>query len=125
MVCLIHNLKYQIFFQHLSQCSCKCHLFLSIQWNCLYPYNTVLLFHHIFVIHNHSKTHTSLSYSVLVLTVRINLKKISFINIVIIPFYKIFFKVRNIFNPFRSHFQPIQATYSTLPIHIIFLHQNI
>ena len=50
--------KYQILFQHLLQCLFKYHLLLCIQWNYLYPYNTISLFHHILVLHNHTKTQT-------------------------------------------------------------------
>ena len=41
MVCLIHNLKYKILFQHFLQCIFKYHLF-----------------HHISVLHHHTKTLT-------------------------------------------------------------------
>ena len=39
---LIQNLYCQILFQHLLQYLRKYHLFLCIQWNCLYQYNTIL-----------------------------------------------------------------------------------
>ena len=39
-------------------------MFLCIQWNCLYPYNTILLFHNILALHNHTKTHTLIFYSI-------------------------------------------------------------
>ena len=38
---------FQIFFQHLLQYLCKCHLFLHEQWSCLYSYNKVLHSHYI------------------------------------------------------------------------------
>ena len=37
--------------------------------NCLYPYNTSLLFHHTLVLHNHSKSHTLIFYLILQLKV--------------------------------------------------------
>ena len=55
---LFYNLKCQILSQHLLQYLCKHHLFLCIPWNCLYPYNTTLLFHYIEVSRNHTKTYT-------------------------------------------------------------------
>ena len=60
MASLIHNLK--------SSFNISCNVFANIicffhlQWNCLYPYNTVLLFHHILVSLNYTKTHTLLFY---------------------------------------------------------------
>ena len=42
-------------------------MLLCIQWNCLHPYNTIWLFHHILVLHNHTKTHTWLFYLILIL----------------------------------------------------------
>ena len=39
---------------------------------CLYPYNTVLLFHHIFVLRNHTKSRILQFYSVLILTVPVD-----------------------------------------------------
>ena len=63
------NLKYQTLFQQLLQCLYKYHLFLCIQWICLFSYNKVLLFLYILILRNHAKTHILLFYSVLVLTV--------------------------------------------------------
>ena len=44
-------------------------MFLCIQWNCLYPYNTILVFHYIFILHYHTKTHALMLYLILVLKV--------------------------------------------------------
>ena len=66
MVYLIKNLKYHVLFQHFLQ---YLHLFLCIKWNCRYLYNTVFLFYHILVYHNHTKTHTLIFYLILVLKV--------------------------------------------------------
>ena len=33
-------------------------MFLCMQWNYLHPYNIILLFHLILVLHNHTKSHT-------------------------------------------------------------------
>ena len=66
MVCSTHNLKYQTSFPHLLQCLCKDHLFLCTQWNCIYSYNTILLFHHILVLNNHTKTFPLIFYLIIV-----------------------------------------------------------
>ena len=57
----------QILLQHLLQCLYKYHMFLCIQWNYLYPYNTVAFFLHILVLQNHVKTHMLLFYLSIVL----------------------------------------------------------
>ena len=44
-------------------------MFLCIQWNCLYRYNTILVFHYIFILHYHTKTHALMLYLILVLKV--------------------------------------------------------
>ena len=44
--------------QHFLQYIYKYHLFLCMQWNCVYPYNIILLFYHILVLHNQTKNHT-------------------------------------------------------------------
>ena len=62
MAFLIHNLKYQIFFQHLLQCLRKYLLFLCRLWSYLYPCNIMLIFLFILVSRSHTKTHTLLLY---------------------------------------------------------------
>ena len=61
MVCLIHNLKYQILFQHLLQCLRKCFCF-YVFWLCccLYLSDIVSLFLRTLVSRNHTKTPTLL-----------------------------------------------------------------
>ena len=69
----IHSLKYPILCQNLLQCLYKCHLFLHGQRNSLYPFNKVFLFHHILVLHNHTKIHTLLFCFIIIL---INLSRL-------------------------------------------------
>ena len=69
MIWSTHNFKYEVYFQHVLQYLNKCHLFLCIQWKYLYPYNKILLFHHTFVLNNHTKTHALIFYLILILKV--------------------------------------------------------
>ena len=62
-------------------------MFLCIQWNCLYPYNTILVFHYIFILHYHTKTHALMFYLILVLKV-LNRQIHSWVSMV---FYVFFF----------------------------------
>ena len=57
MVFLIQNLKHQILLQYVMQCLGKHLLFLCTLWRHLHPCNMILLFLHILVLHNHTKTH--------------------------------------------------------------------
>ena len=42
---------------------------------CLYQYNTILLFHYIFVLHNHTKTHKLIFHFIVVLKIQyLNIK---------------------------------------------------
>ena len=68
MVSLIHNLKYQTY---KTFCNGFINIicFLCMQWNFLYPYNTILVFHHFLVLCSHTRNLTLLFYSVLVLKV--------------------------------------------------------
>ena len=72
VACVTHNLKSQIFFQHLLQYIHKSILFLWKQWRCLYSNNKVLHLNHILVLHNHTKIHIFQFYSDVIL---INLEK--------------------------------------------------
>ena len=72
MVCLIQNLKCQILFKHLLQYLYKYILFLHKQWSCIHPYTKFLHFHHIFVLHSHTKVHT---LQFLLRSILINLNK--------------------------------------------------
>ena len=63
----LFNLKCQTLLQDFCNGISKYHLFLWIQWNCLYPYNTILVFQHILALHNYTKTHASLFYWFLIL----------------------------------------------------------
>ena len=68
IVCLIHNFKYQISFQHFLQC--------LINISCFYIVFKAVC--HILVLHNHDKTHTLLFYWFQIL---INLRTGLFMNI--------------------------------------------
>ena len=66
MVCLIHNLKYQTFFQHLLWCLYKCyHLYVCNGTVCIHI--TLICFFTILVLHNHTKLHAWLLYVILIL----------------------------------------------------------
>ena len=73
MVFLIHDLEYQIFFQHPLQYLCIYLLFLCRLYSYLYPFNIILLFLHIFFSRDHTKTHESLFY---LLPILINLNRL-------------------------------------------------
>ena len=66
---LIHNLKYQIQFQHLLKFLNKYHPLLSIQLKCPCPYNKTVIFYHILILHNHTKTLTLMFHLILALKV--------------------------------------------------------
>ena len=59
------NSKFEV--SNLSQHILQYLLFLYEQWSCLCPYNQVLHFHHILVLHNHAKVHKLQFYLDLIL----------------------------------------------------------